>query len=53
MNEVPQKLVAIYQALETIKVSGAKDCTTLSNCFSAIETLIKEIREDESDGVRQ
>lgn len=37
-----QRLLEIYNALNTIKVSGAEDCTTLSNCFKALAQIINE-----------
>lgn len=43
------KLTALYQALDTLTITGYKDCKTYANCMEFLAQIIQETEEEVSD----
>ena len=46
IKQVPEDLQKVYDALNTLKISGYYDCKTFSNCMEVISFIIKQTKEN-------
>lgn len=42
-QEICQSVCDVYNALNTIRLSGYKDCKTFTNCMESLNNIVNEI----------